>query len=370
MSTVGETKKTSKKEVIRNIAFFLALTIFVTSIVSYLTTGATITSSDVILDANTAAESYLAKNTEYVQQNRGDRAKTLLKKVLSGFNEDYNTHYGAMSVAIANQKYEEALEECNACLALIDEGNANYMGMLMKKGCLEALLQKYQDAVATFHSVIRIDETLPQAHLMLAELYLEQGDVIGATSELVSYSGLNPGDSSQLPVISELYYGQGNYQKAIEYGEKALASGVEPDMDLYNAIGLSRLLGGDYEAAVKDIDRAVELGEKEREDGQTLHEHAIAPLGETCYYRGLCKLTLEQYEEAIPDFDRAIELGYKTSLAYYNRGVCRLQTEDYTGSYEDMKIVVENNDEPEITEIAASIIKAIDDAMKEAEKTA
>ena len=121
---------------------------------------------------------------------------------------------------------------------------------------------------------------------------------------------------------------------------------------------------------MKDIDKAIEFGEKDVSEGNGGRTYAIAQLGETYYYRGLCELTLEKYEDAIKDYDKAIELGYQTSLAYYNRGVCKLQIEDYYGCYDDMKIVVEKGEEPEITEIASTLIKAIDDAKSEAEADA
>lgn len=365
-----ESKKLTKKQVIRNIALILVVAILVTSIASYLATGASITANAPVVDASSAAENYLAENTEYVQQNRVDRAKTLLQNALSGFSDNYNSHYNALSVAIANQKYEEALTECEACLALIDEDHQNYLDLMTKKGCLEALLGKYPEATESFKKVIAVKDDMAQAHLLLAELYLEQADVEGATEHLVKYSELAPDDNSQLAVICELYYGQNDYQKAIEYGEKALKSGYEPDMDLYNAIGLSKLLTGDYKTATGYFDKAIACGEKESSGSTGERAHAIASLGETYYYRGLCRLTLEQYEDAISDYDKAIELGYQTSLAYYNRGVCKLQLEDYFGCYDDMKVVVGKGDEPEITEIAQTLITAIDDAKNEAEAQA
>ena len=363
-------KKIKKPEMTRNIAFALALVILCTTIASYMITGSSIQAADHIVDASSAAESYLAKNTDYVQQNRLDRAKARLRDAVAGFRESYETHKNAMSIAIANQKYDEALEECDACLTLIGQSHADYEDILTKKGCLEALLGKYSEAVETLKKVADIDDNKAEVHLLLAELYLEQGDITVATEELVKYSDLNPEDSTQLPVICELYYGKGNYLKAIEYGERALASGAAPDMDLYNAVGLSRLLTGDFAAARQDIDKAIECGEKDLAEGQTARTYAIAQLGETYYFRGLCELSLEQYDEAITDYDRAIELGYQTSLAYYNRGVCKLQVEDYEGCYEDMKVVAQKGDEPEITEIAETLIQAIDTAKADAQAEA
>lgn len=364
-----EEKVSKRKRIIRTTAILLIVAMLVTTLASYLATGATIAEQTQIVDANTAAEDYLAKNTDYVQAGRLDRAKALLGQALSGFREDYNSHQQALSVAIANEKYDKALEEANACLELLEESDPNYLDILTKKGCIEALLGKYEDAKVSFEKVLELNPDMAQAHLLLAELCLESAEVVPATEHLVRYAELTPEDVSQLPVIAELYYGQNKYEKAIEYGEKAVESGAPEDMDLRNAIGLSKLLLGRYSDAIEDLNMGIELGEKEAQENPT-KVYAIAPLNETYYYRGLCKLTLASYSEAIADYDQAINTGYETSLAYYNRAVCKLQQEDYQGCYDDMKVVQEKNDEEELVEIARTITDAIDQALAEAQAQA
>ena len=360
-----EKKVSKRKRIIRATAILLIAATLVTTLASYIAAGVSIAEQTQIVDANTAAEGYLAKNTDYVQASRLDRAKSLLGQALSVFREDYNSHQQALSVAIANEKYDKALEEADACLGFLEETDPDYSDILTKKGCIEALLGRYAEAKITFEKVLELDPDMAQAHLLLAELCLESAEVVPATEHLVRYAELTPEDVSQLPVIAELYYGQKKYEKAIEYGEKAIASGAPEDMDLRNAIGLSRLLLGKYSDAIEDLNKGIELGEKEAQKNPD-KEYAIAPLNETYYYRGLCKLTLASYAEAIADYDKAIDTGYGTSLAYYNRAVCKLQQEDYQGCYDDMKVVQEMNDDAEQVEIAKSITDSIDQALAEA----
>ena len=354
--------KPKKKYVLRIFVIILVMAIIVTSVATYMASGASIAASNKIIDADSAAESYLAENTDYVQQSRINRAKTVLKNTLTAFKQDLNSHYDAMSIAIAKQKYEDALAECNVCLNMLKDDSDMYVDLLMKRGCLEALLGRYIEATDTFKEIVKRDDNIAQPHLLLAELFLEQGEVENATEHLVRYSELNPDDTSQLGVICELYYGQNNYSKSIEYGQKSLESNQNNDADVYNAIALSELLTGNYDQAIEYLNESLELMKIDAVDAAGEKVYAIASEGETFYYRGLCRLTKEQYEDAVNDFDSAIELGYQTTLTYYNRGVCKLQLQDYDGCYDDFTVVVKNNDADELTDIASEVIKAIDDA--------
>ena len=367
--TVRTNKESKKNHWIRVTAAILIVALLITGLFSRLVQVSI--SAQTVADAASAAGNYLVDNTEYVNMNPIDRAKAVLRNALSNYGDEFNKHYEAASIAIGQEEYEEALEEITACLELIDESNDKYLDLVIKKGCLEALLGKYDEAIESFRLALSIDDSAAQAHLLIAELLLEKNDILGATDHLTRYAELTPEDSSQLPVIAELQYGQSNYAKAIEYGEKAIAKGCDADMDLYNSIALSYLLQGDYEKARKYLDKAVESGEAAKTAaGGAEPAYAISPLSETYYYRGLSKLTLGSFSEAKADYDKSIELGYATSLVYYNRGVCELQEEDYQACYDDMKIVVEIGDEEELVTIAQTIVDAIDSAIEEAQASA
>ena len=356
-----EKKIISKKAVITAVAIVLVLAMVADVVISALI-KVNITGQQVV-DSASAAKNYLADNTDYVKMNDADRARTVLKQAIARFGNEFESHYEASSIAIAKEDYETALQETKTCLAMIDHDNIRYGELLNRKGCLEALLDRKDEAEATFRQVTELTDDYPVAHLMLAELSLEKGDAPAATEELVKYAELSPGDVSQLPVIAELYYGQTKYTEAISWGEKALETGCEPDMDLYNTIGLSRILLGDLEAAEKDIDRAVKLGEEKTAKDGVMPQYVIISLPETYYYRGLCALAREDYDAALPDFEKTIEMGNTTALSFYNRGICRLQKEDYAGCLEDMTIVAESDDESGLKETAASIVEALQSAL-------
>ena len=92
--------------------------------------------------------------------------------------------------------------------------------------------------------------------------------------------------------------------------------------------GESYRLMGQYDQALQNLDRAIELEPK--------NDGAIANRGQT--YR-----LMERYEEALQDFDRAIELEPKNDGAIANRGETYRLTERYEEALQDFDRAIELN---------------------------
>ena len=73
---------------------------------------------------------------------------------------------------------------------------------------------------------------------------------------------------------------------------------------------------GDYQGAIADYDRALELNPQ---------------FAQAYYNRGNAKRTLKDYQGAIADYDKAIELNPRFAQAYYNRGVAKSDLGNYLG---------------------------------------
>ena len=77
---------------------------------------------------------------------------------------------------------------------------------------------------------------------------------------------------------------------------------------------------GDYEGAIADYDRAIEINP----------QHANAYNN-----RGIAKNKMGDYEGAIADYDRAIEINPQYTIAYNNRGNTKNDMGDYEGAIAD-----------------------------------
>jgi tetratricopeptide (TPR) repeat protein len=87
----------------------------------------------------------------------------------------------------------------------------------------------------------------------------------------------------------------------------------------------------DYNGAVKDLDRAIELNPK---------------FTEAYHTRAMCYGELEKFDKALADFDNVIELNPGFKNAYLNRAYyVKVYKGDYAGAIEDYNKFIELNTE-------------------------
>ena len=104
------------------------------------------------------------------------------------------------------------------------------------------------------------------------------------------------------------------------------AARAPADAEYYISEGHSKRMRGDYDGAIADFDRAVELDP----------DHAGA-----YYIRGMIKEEQRDYAEAIADFDRAIALEPDAADMYNHRGYSKFALADYEGAIADFDRVLE-----------------------------
>jgi len=94
----------------------------------------------------------------------------------------------------------------------------------------------------------------------------------------------------------------------------------------YFISGVGKLASGDYQGAINDFNKAIEINPKD---------------ADAYYNRGFAKAKLGDYRKAIEDFNKAIEINPKIAEAYYSRGVAKGNLGDYRGAIEDYNKAIE-----------------------------
>jgi ankyrin repeat protein/cytochrome c-type biogenesis protein CcmH/NrfG len=121
------------------------------------------------------------------------------------------------------------------------------------------------------------------------------------------------------------YADKGDYDRAISDFDKALE--LDPNYAFaYSNRGYAYADKGDYDRAISDLDKALELDPR--------YAEAYLNRGLACYRKG-------SYDRAISDFDKALELNPKLALAYLNRGNAYRHKSDYDRAISDYKKFIE-----------------------------
>lgn len=296
---------------------------------------------------------FLQDNIDYFTMSDFERAQLYLRASLTSA-DTVEHHYAKAAIALADEDYNTALSEIQACIILVDSSSVEYEELLIKEACIMAMIGQYEEASNVFEKVLEIDAENMDVLLLQAQIMIELGDASGAVNALEAYLELTEPNVTYYAIMTQLCYEAGEYVKSVAYGEAAIEmdATVAEDGEVLRFIGYSFLLGtGDYENAITYLTAAIEL----------LPEDA-----ELYNYRGICNLALGYMEDALYDFDQSIELGLAEVNQYYNRGICYLELGEVELSKADMEKVIEigGDSDAELVEIAEMIVEEIDNYLE------
>ena len=101
--------------------------------------------------------------------------------------------------------------------------------------------------------------------------------------------------------------------------------------------GMENFKNQNYNAAITDFKRAIELNPLDRK--------AYTGLGQAYFYQGNTKFERKQYNAAITDYDEAIRINPEYDKAYYKRGNTKYALGDYKAAIDDYNAAIRINPE-------------------------
>ncbi len=272
--------------------------------------------------AETAA-SYMDENTEYIRMDRLGRITELLNATLNN-QRKYADYYRLASASIARGDYGQALTEIGQCLKLADQKDPKVLADLwMKKGALLALTNSYDEALECFARVLVLDDTVPQAYYLQAQIRLERKEYQTALWDLERYVSLAPEDAQARGVLGEVYEALGKREDALTIYDRLLSGqDVSPYAGYYLSRARLRVQAEEYDAAVQDYDAYLAL--KEDTDGSV---HVM---------RAALRMQKALYADAVADFYAAIDLKYADpALCYEQAAICQYMLGNYQAVIRD-----------------------------------
>ena len=302
--------------------------------------------------AHEAATNYLVENTEYVSAELLERLGEKLRTLPEPMNiEDY---YRLAGTQIAEEKYEEALFSIEKCIELFDDNQTDelWIDLLMKKGCLEVLTQRFDKAEGTLNAVLQADPEQKEVYLILAQIHAGYDDLDLLEEDLNNYLAKAKDDLQIRALLAQTLFAKEEYEAAGEQYLLILESQAEGvDMAEMNYLyALTGIQLENYQIAKEHMEAAIQLDESKLD---------------AYYYLGICNMAQEEYEKAVESFTKAIDGNSMMQLSYYSRGVCGLMIEeyDYQKALDDLKQTEVYNGadlDPEISAQAADLLAELE----------
>jgi tetratricopeptide (TPR) repeat protein len=328
-------KKFYKRKWVRITAIFLILTMLVTY------WAGTVTSIRISAEATNEAMRYLAENTEMMNKQRTERTWNLVRGLMR--TEDIDECFLVASIYIGSARYEEALTYIDKCLRMCpqDERKDFYAELLTKKGCLLTLLGRNDEAVGVLDSVIECKPDSSDAYMVLIQIYYTANDMDNLEKTLAAYLEIAPEDSDMRATYIQALMSDGNVKEAevqcgllMEYDKDGTYKN-----DAEHALALIALGREDFTGAMKHLTK------------MTDYEEAFP---DVAYDKGVCHMAGGDYDKAVEEFIRSINIGYMKQYCYYSRAVCKISQEepDYEGTFNDLKAAIEYDEEDRNEETA------------------
>ena len=243
-----------------------------------------------------------------------------LKQAIQSFNQGIKTHPDALIYYCKRgyAKYEigdhfKAIEDCEKALAI----DKDFIHAFYTLGFINRRIGNYKEAIENYTKALNIKSS-PFDKSITVQNYIALGSVN------FNYGYLNANNGYIELAMEE-------YQKAIN---------LEPDnKDVYFNRGSDLIILGDTKGAQKDWSKGLELGDKDvtsllkdREQNSEIDNDNTADF----YLQyGLKKLKSEDFEGAIKELTKAIEIDPNDANLYFKRSIAKSKVGDIKGANED-----------------------------------
>jgi tetratricopeptide (TPR) repeat protein len=271
-------------------------------------------------------------------------------------NIDQINNYASLAELIDKGDYIAAIDKTNEALK-------SNQSKAVKSELTEILCElyynagMYQEAVDTATAYTE-DKVLTSALYYVRGLsYLQLSNYPEAVSDLEQVKELGEEDEASIVLqLALATYANNDYEAAAKYSEEYLRlndpnkissnikKGVDENRNLCKYVAALSLMHQDeYERSIVYFDELLEVTKD----------------SELYYYRGIDNMAMEDYEAAIDDFEKAMDLGKKDTDIYYDLGICRVSCGKLDEGIDNLKKVISNNDKPELSTASANILTAI-----------
>lgn len=305
---------------------------------------------------------YNTRAQVYYEQNKYDLADNDYRKIISLKEGDVMGYMGLGRNANAQKRYEDAIKQFD----YVNKLEPSYSSAYSFRAESYIGLKKYNEAIDDVITALGID----QDDKAFYELQTLADSAFAQTVAKLKVQKLKEPKESSWPYdLGVVYEKTDRYAKAIPFYKESLA--IESNKEIANRISNCYNEIGDYDKALEYCDQAIALDSTKTNylyfkanklDNAGRSEEAIKVMDSYIaqnpeeyfpyYRRGWFKDHSGKTDEAIEDYTMAITLQPNDAYQYLNRGVLLLRKGDKKKADEDFKQAVRLDSVPDAPECA------------------
>lgn len=169
-----------------------------------------------------------------------------------------NAYYAEVLIDNDIASFDRALELARKAVQI----DPNLLEAHRSLGYVWEKTSNYTRAFDAYQNALRINPNLPILHIAIGNMYLTQDDTKNAIDSYLQASALAPTDVTPLRWIVQAYARIGEFGKASQYAENAVA--LSPDNPwLHGDLGRMLYKNGDYASAIDELGLAIHGGDTE-----------------------------------------------------------------------------------------------------------
>ncbi|MBK1987777.1 tetratricopeptide repeat protein [Sphaerospermopsis aphanizomenoides BCCUSP55] len=209
------------------------------------------------------------------------------------------------SVIFRNLKqYQNALEAINQGFLQSKENHKEDFLLYATRGEILSNLEKYDQAIADFTQVIKINFQFTRAYYNRGVIYYEQGKIDSAIQDFTQAIAINPQYAKAYYYRGTIYGNQGKIDSAIQDFTQAIIINPQYTQAYYDR-GIAYSEQEKVDLAIADFTQVIKINPQ---------------YAEAYYNRGFIYGNQRKVDSAIQDFTQAIAINPQYAQAYHNRG--------------------------------------------------
>jgi tetratricopeptide (TPR) repeat protein len=263
-----------------------------------------------------SVKAYIALGSLQSQMGDVEGANATLASAQAKLPESPELHKAMGNLALDHGRFEAALEEFSKAL-LLDEKDIEARFLM---GTTKRRMRAFEDALAIFDAVGKIDPSYPGFALERGLLFEEWGRIEEALKEYEAALAKAPNDPDVMLRVGCARVAAGYGGPAEEILRKVQSSRTQP-AEASHCLGRALMLKDDLAEAIRLLTRAVEMAPRRAEYhmylGWALNEH-------------------NKLADAEAELKKALDLDQGLADAYWQRGVLRTKQKAHNMAIEDL----------------------------------